>query len=1029
MLKHFFSATQATPLLKAGASPRREAGIQVNFTTAANQFRRLISYLIIVSLLLADTAFCMRRTVLSQPYEVGQEERNKASFRRLSAEFPKKSIPLTDGKVRERSRSLDDLTSSMDVEKEKDSSSSYSSSYMSLSDGDIHDQGSRSPSDNSSNITPNGSPTHSSTIDVEQRSPSVSPQSDNIFPKLLIEPRPLTFIHPDEVIQVPLQVKEVVKEIVGNAEHIIESKKQLMLLSSLQNRLEDHVIARMADNVEYYLALSSLRQVQDEEREQQPQEEDQHQADLAKTSTQQETLEVKREEKPNEKRFIEDESSSSDEEPEQDEFVEALGKALNRAALKDNKTSSASSSAPEFTEKSRLLPPPHHQSNPVGITGSIQEPENPEENNDDFVMIGTGQSVSNYLNGQNLNIQKSGNCFGEWGTTIKNAWKNLRTPKAEKRPSTENHNDEADSLIPEEEESDLHPKGSSQNPNLLDQHPNGEQDPLLLIREDSASNSHKKQLAKVSSLFGFNDEDLEGGKAVVPIISFADLPREARQFLLHLKDRVIDGKLNKKQITSIGGGLIIGGAVSTPLMAVFLVGIVDLINRFNGEIVGNTPLDIVAPTIVGIVGPALGLDAASRGAAILIGLSANPIHSFSQQKNKEHVQALIWTKRGIYVGALLASALPLYYFYTATLLVMVPSNHTSKSYYVIFGSLAPFLIVDTVLQYGYQLSQSATRKINTYFYSKLGKEPLSSTEVKRQNYLADFKDLKKMIYVLEEDDLGDLYENVLLNALERTGKNPDINPEDLKINESLRVLQVLKKFHQAKAAQFDLEEEEDIKDVRTSRIGTGVAIAASLGRSMVFLYAIDQMLEGLGVPAPTKQILSAIFGFIIASFVQGIIEQQAVHSGSYDIGSSKKIPEATSHRPLRMGIKAWNYLIQGPFNTLPYILAGLDATSAWPLWTRILTLVPFGIADSFNNATTFNQSYLNVVDGVDSGISYCYSFMGYKRDKLIRMTRQMRRLFKELHADVLEAVDQQIREGHFDINPPLKRERKELDEV
>lgn len=78
-------------------------------------------------------------------------------------------------------------------------------------------------------------------------------------------------------------------------------------------------------------------------------------------------------------------------------------------------------------------------------------------------------------------------------------------------------------------------------------------------------------------------------------------------------------------------------------------------------------------------------------------------------------------------------------------------------------------------------------------------------------------------------------------------------------------------------------------------------------------------------------------------------------------------------------------------------------------------MIPFVIADSFNNATAFNQSYGNLISAFDSAVSYVHPLTGYKRDKLLRMTRQLRRLFKGLRPDVLEAVDQQLKERKFDL--------------
>ena len=545
---------------------------------------------------------------------------------------------------------------------------------------------------------------------------------------------------------------------------------------------------------------------------------------------------------------------------------------------------------------------------------------------------------------------------------------------------------------------------------------------VLIEEEDNSKNPDhpspinnlENDLEKEEISFTLSKEVLDG------------LSPAARAFLLHVKDRIIDGKLNKKQMAGIVGGLLTGGAVALPLASIFSRSVWEVMNALlhHGLIsLGLDEAETITITIIsaltGILGSTLGLDAASRTTTVLIDLLEPSSQPFSLQKERKHKWMLRLTKGGIYVGAFVAGTLPVFYFTMELGYTNVIGSGDSKFFYL---SALPFLMFDTVLCYGPQLSQWAERRINGYFFHKMREEtPLSPTEIKRQTYLSQFKDLKRMIYGLDKDDLNDFYKTILINRLGNAEQNAEMNPRDLKMEGALRVLQVFQTFQTAHKKNLKLDDEEDTKNVWASRLGWGKAIAATVGRSIVFWYAIYTILDVFGVHEIPKQILSVVFGGIVANLIQGAIEKEAVHQGIYDLSKGRKIPDATSHRPLRVGIKAWNYLLFGPFNTLPYVLALLDATICWndpapgvlpcsnplnwPLWATILAAIPFTIADAFNNAAAFNKSYGDVVSGVDSAASYVYPSMGYKRDKLIRMTRQLRRLFKELRPDVLESVD------------------------
>lgn len=725
--------------------------------------------------------------------------------------------------------------------------------------------------------------------------------------------------------------------------------------------------------------------------------------------------------KPSSPKPLEKKPSQSDEEnsaEEDDSFAKDLAAALDRAAQKDTKPAPPPSQ--EATERDALIPKPRARPFYTEARGNLGNPLRPgniqDENNFGFVLLEDSPEVplKNFATGSVSNYsQVSMGPLDRLWQAIKN-WRTKEHPQDHRAQKGKGKGKEKDE---ESTEKDQQPDPLHPNQDRLED----ESAPLLLEvkkgPQDSAQGNPPDlsrdvlEASKRNSLILLgSDDDPEKGdrRFVISEEDIKSLSPETRAFLVYLKDRVIDGKLNKKQVAGILGGIITGGAVSTPLITIFIGGILELRSMISSQIgAGNTPID---EAIGPIIGGTLGLDAASRGSAILIELLENSTQSFSRQKSKEHMRVLALAKGGIYAGAVISGALPLYYFYINTLVPDNPDDKDEipKSYNIIFGTLAPFLVFDTILQYGHQLTQEATRKVNTYFY----KAPLSPNEAKRKEYLAQFKELKHMVYGLDDDDLSDLYENVLVKGLNKGKHHTDFNPENLKVEEALRILYVLKEFHSCHKENLPNLNEEDKPNTWSSRIGKGVAIAATVGRAFVFWYIIETMCIALGIPEIASQILGGIFGALVGNTIQGIIEKDAVQTAIYDLSRSKKIPsQGTSHKPLRVGIKLWDYILQGPFNTLPYVLVGLDATSSWPLWARILTLLPFGVADSFNNATTFNQSYFNVVDGADCAVAYCYPFMGYKKDKIIRALRQTRRLFKELDPVKLEEIDSSLQKS------------------
>jgi hypothetical protein len=493
-------------------------------------------------------------------------------------------------------------------------------------------------------------------------------------------------------------------------------------------------------------------------------------------------------------------------------------------------------------------------------------------------------------------------------------------------------------------------------------------------------------------------------------------------------------------------------------------------------------------TMMGLVGIPMGIDAASRTAVILSSLGEENTTSFSLQKNKNHRITLLFTKGSLYFGSIIAGFLPVYYLYDSLLgchikleqayfaknstdpcFALEYEVHTnifldlnisgdclndppdfanctrkwdelpSKSFYL-FGIGAPFVWFDIVLQYGHQLTSYAIKWINDYFFSIMrASSRFSSVESIRQGYVTQFRELKRLIFELDEGGIDDLYDAVFLESTKTSDQDTGVSFEERTQNDAIRILKVFNEFYRQHKNSLEEEETENWKKTCASCIGWAISLIATFGRMVIFQNIIESLLgqfwyDNVDVfnhnyrhePSTGATILSYFLGGLFANVTQGFIEKEAVEESIYDLLGSKKIQNGSSHKSLRTGIKIWD-CIYGIFQTIPYLAVGYALTgekfSAIPSWV-IVFLLSFGIADAFNNVIAFHDSNLAVVDAYDSlKATYGTPSPEYKRDKLVRITRQLRHLFKDLDGHVLEEVDwllnQEVGEEKLEVSDSL----------
>jgi len=295
-------------------------------------------------------------------------------------------------------------------------------------------------------------------------------------------------------------------------------------------------------------------------------------------------------------------------------------------------------------------------------------------------------------------------------------------------------------------------------------------------------------------------------------------------------------------------------------------------------------------------------------------------------------------------------------------------------------------------------------------------------EQKRIAYIDQLKDLKSILFKLEERTLKAFYTQIYVEEKNISKAKESLRPS--KEEDALHTLKLL----------LSLYKQEDVrpKNLETRRtcvtsvLAWGLAILATPGRSALMGYAINEMLSAFIHSNFIVKILSYALGYGIASLAQGKIEKDALYDFFYRLSYGKKIPQITSHAPLRIFFRIWNGLIQGPLYTVPYLFTFFFASDIWwsppsPHPYKYLALfIPAMFTDIVNNAETFNASS-------DEFIKYCAMLhsrrgnpgMGTQRDILIRKTRELRRMFKTLRPDVLAEVDKRLQAMKVEFVPPV----------
>ncbi|HUX78474.1 MAG TPA: hypothetical protein VMW10_01825, partial [Alphaproteobacteria bacterium] len=336
-----------------------------------------------------------------------------------------------------------------------------------------------------------------------------------------------------------------------------------------------------------------------------------------------------------------------------------------------------------------------------------------------------------------------------------------------------------------------------------------------------------------------------------------------------------------------------------------------------------------------------------------------------------------------------------------------------RSTYAQFGYSAPFLFLNSLVFYGSRLCAYTERIIDKLFSRPIDRSFPSPAERTRLQFCKEFKDMKWGISRLKDDDekLHTIHQQVFGQPfLDQAGTQEE--RDKAQVAEALKTLWVLRQTHAQHREEMQDPEPEAARKTFCNIIGWGLPLFATFGRSFIFWYVFNDLLKIMGLSDETTQIVLPFIAALIASLVQGSTEVEGTKKAMYDLTFGKKVGEDTSQGWVRKTFrrlgKLQNYFMAA-LDTTPYIAISMIATSDWPQWLQLATLIPAGLADFFKNVLKFNQSIGDAalfVDRVAAKISYPTATQ--KRNQLIGLMRRYRKMFKKLHPDILMKLDEML---------------------
>lgn len=505
---------------------------------------------------------------------------------------------------------------------------------------------------------------------------------------------------------------------------------------------------------------------------------------------------------------------------------------------------------------------------------------------------------------------------------------------------------------------------------------------------------------------GDGDDPEDGwGKFTSPIVTDSSL-QAVFKALLHLH-YLIEGKPTTRQMLIGGiGGALIGIGVGNAMPPIFMGSLDDLGSDFIDTMTNN---DLVAQLFISHTAISLGIDAIARNVRILGELAGPSTEEFSVPKTKTMKNMRRGLLAFIYGGAGTAALLPVYLLWDSQAEHLKNHPEDRDGTLTFFGCLSVPLFLDACLLVSHAAKSWMDKKINDHCVRQAYTHHPSLKIRKKE--LTHFKELAYLFAAMDDGQIRTPYEAIYAQGLHRTTKYASLlSEEQLKILDVLHTLKALQKLYpnEGHDAEFMIQEAENWRTTTSTLLSHGIPLAASVGRSMVFWYVVDDLLSSLGLPSgPSKDFLSIVGGELVAALFQGVLELNTSKKALSDMLYTGD-EEETSHNPwwktCRIIGKGYTYL-QGAWNTLPYMLVGAKVTGFWPSWTRIVTLLPFGIADTFNNSMNFQEAYGDVIGATESvAAHYGKVTPGYMRKTLISLANKCHELYDILDPQVMSGL-------------------------
>ncbi len=503
--------------------------------------------------------------------------------------------------------------------------------------------------------------------------------------------------------------------------------------------------------------------------------------------------------------------------------------------------------------------------------------------------------------------------------------------------------------------------------------------------------------------------------------------QKTARFLLKTYDPIVEGRLLHRQLIAGGlGGLAI--AIGVCYSTIWLY--VDLVTRLSSlEGVSTTiQTSLYYDDVIGdYVQWVLLADAGIRNAKTLSQLTAP---SFSEFQEKRPLSYKIFFKSlelAVYTascpaGAFLSYALSKAMFDRSDYSVGGPPLY---SVILSFTPLALALFADDVLYFGTRLSNFLKNKFQDLYVHREDIKSLHAEKI-RGKLIEEFKELEYFFLHLSEESLGQAFREILVSP--SSFQMVDTSLSLSKAAESLRILRTLHHYHENDPERH-LPSTSSLLHHFKKIPAWGLPLLATWGRSFIFYYIVNDVLEDIGLANdPLRMVLSIVVGGQVASLVQLKFEEQGIMHAFNKIFGNKEVQSRSSSvktRFLSAGITLHSYFC-GLWMTTPYAIVGIYATQGWGLGTRIACLIPTLLTAALGNSMAMEESsrdlsnFLHVLD-----LTAHPSCVSQQRNKLVTLAKSYRNIFETLDSELILRLNSLLTQGNLSV---LSQNREYLDE-